>query len=153
MSLALASAAGAQAARDYLRSSAVAQAPDLDSHFDYDRTAPLDVVEVGVERRPNGVVHDLSYASPKGGRVPAYLVVPHTKARTRPSFGVIGTGTTPRCATGKFLEEALALAPTGVVSLLTDGPIARPGHVKDDSPERATGDRPGPASRGYAAWR
>jgi len=27
----------------------------------------------------------------------------------------------------EFLDEAVALAPAGVVSLLTDGPVARPG--------------------------
>jgi dienelactone hydrolase len=33
-----------------------------------------------------------------------------------------------------FLDEAVALAPAGVVSLLTDGPVARPGHVEDPTP-------------------
>ena len=32
------------------------------------------------------------------------------------------------------LDEAVALAPAGVLSLLTDGPIARPGHVEDPTP-------------------
>ena len=31
----------------------------------------------------------------------------------------------------EFLEEAVALARSGVVSLLTDGPVARPGHVEN----------------------
>jgi pimeloyl-ACP methyl ester carboxylesterase len=34
----------------------------------------------------------------------------------------------------EFLDEALALAQAGVVSLLTDGPIARPGHVENNEP-------------------
>src|SRR5207244_9113043 len=34
----------------------------------------------------------------------------------------------------EFLDEAIALAPAGVVSLLTDGPIARPGHVESKDP-------------------
>src|SRR5258708_8164137 len=34
----------------------------------------------------------------------------------------------------QFLDEAVALAHAGVVSLLTDGPIARPGHVEDQTP-------------------
>jgi cephalosporin-C deacetylase-like acetyl esterase len=34
----------------------------------------------------------------------------------------------------QFLEEAVALAQSGVISLLTDGPVARPGHVQDKSP-------------------
>jgi dienelactone hydrolase len=33
----------------------------------------------------------------------------------------------------EFLDEAVALAPAGVVSLLIDGPIARPGHVEDET--------------------
>ena len=34
----------------------------------------------------------------------------------------------------EFLEEAVALAPSGVVSLLIDGPIARPGYMPDPDP-------------------
>lgn len=48
--------------------------------FDYDRSLPLDVKEIGVEDR-NGVrIHDVSYQSPKRGRVTAYLVVPSWSA-------------------------------------------------------------------------
>ncbi len=34
----------------------------------------------------------------------------------------------------EFLDEAVALAASGVVSLLTDGPIARPGFLRDPDP-------------------
>jgi pimeloyl-ACP methyl ester carboxylesterase len=34
----------------------------------------------------------------------------------------------------EFLEEAIAMAPAGVVSLLPDGPIARPGYVTSKDP-------------------
>ena len=34
----------------------------------------------------------------------------------------------------EFLDEAIALAPSGVISLLTDGPIARPGYVTSKEP-------------------
>src|SRR5436190_1445766 len=34
----------------------------------------------------------------------------------------------------EFLDEAIALAPAGVISLLIDGPIARPGHVESKEP-------------------
>jgi hypothetical protein len=50
--------------------------PAPDHPFDYDRAAPLDIKETGVEHRGKIAVHDISCASPKGGRVPAYLVVP-----------------------------------------------------------------------------
>ncbi|HEY5991244.1 MAG TPA: hypothetical protein VIU10_01580, partial [Candidatus Udaeobacter sp.] len=34
----------------------------------------------------------------------------------------------------EFLDEAIALAQVGVLSLLTDGPIARPGHLESKDP-------------------
>jgi dienelactone hydrolase len=112
-----------------------AQDPDLVRHFDYDRQAPLGVKEIGVERRGKVAIHDLTYASPKGGVVPAYLVVPEGKG---PFAGVVWGhwywGNSPMRNRKEFLDEAVALAQAGVVSLLTDGPIARPGHVVNDEP-------------------
>jgi len=112
----------------------LAQDAALLQHFDYDRNAPLDVKEVGVEHRGNATVHDISYASPKDGRVPAYLVVPNGKG---PFAATIwGHWYMPGSAflnRKEFLDEAVAIAPAGVVSLLVDGPIARPGHVEDQS--------------------
>ncbi len=110
------------------------QRPDLLRHFDYDQKAPLGVQEIGVEHRGNVAIHDISYASPKGGRVPAYLVVPEGQG---PFASVIWghwymSGSAFRNRK-EFLDEAVALAPSGVVSLLPDGPIARPGHVEDTS--------------------
>ena len=52
---------------------------ELLRHFDYDQKASLDVQEAGVEQRGDVAIHDISYASPKGGRAPAYLVVPQGK--------------------------------------------------------------------------
>jgi dienelactone hydrolase len=37
----------------------------------------------------------------------------------------------------QFLDEAVVLARSGVVSLLTDGPVARPGYVPDKTPLNA----------------
>jgi cephalosporin-C deacetylase-like acetyl esterase len=104
-------------------------------HFDYDQKAPLEVKEVGAQQRGDVEVHDISYASPKGGRVPAYLVVPKGKG---PFAAVIwGHWYMPGSEflnRKEFLEEAVALAPSGVVSLLPDGPIARPGYVAPKEP-------------------
>jgi dienelactone hydrolase len=111
-----------------------AQDADLLRHFDYDPKAPLDIQEVGVAHRGTVAIHDISYASPKGGRVPAYLVVPDGKG---PFAAVIwGHWYMPGSAflnRKEFLDEAVALAPAGVVSLLPDGPIARPGYKEDNS--------------------
>ena len=116
-------------------STLLAQDPDLVRHFDYDRQAPLGIKEIGVEHRGNVRVYDITYASPKGGVVPAYLVVPKGKG----PFAAVIWGhwywpNSPMRNRKEFLDEAVALAPTGVVSLLTDGPIARPGHVQNDEP-------------------
>jgi dienelactone hydrolase len=118
-----------------LTAASFAQDADLLRHFDYDQKAPLDVQEVAVEHRGEVAIHDISYASPKGGRVTAYLVVP---AGTGPFAAVIWGhwywGNSAMRNRKEFLDEAVALAPAGVVSLLTDGPVARPGHVQDQSP-------------------
>src|ERR1051325_10883931 len=45
-------------------------------HFDYDKSAPLDIKTIGTQQNENATVYDITYASPKGGVVPAYLVVP-----------------------------------------------------------------------------
>jgi cephalosporin-C deacetylase-like acetyl esterase len=112
-----------------------AQDPDLLRHFDYNQKAPLDIQEVGVEQRGDVAIHDLSYASPKGGRVPAYLVVPKGKG----PFAAILWGHWYQDGSAflnrkEFLEEAVALAPSGAVSLLIDGPIARPGYKPASEP-------------------
>jgi dienelactone hydrolase len=103
--------------------------------FDYDKKAPLDVKELGVQRRGDVTIHDISYASPKGGRVPAYLIVPHGRG----PFAAVIWGhwyweNSPMRNRKEFLDEAVALARSGVVSLLTDGPVARPGHVENRQP-------------------
>ncbi|MEK6409388.1 MAG: hypothetical protein AABN34_20895 [Acidobacteriota bacterium] len=112
-----------------------AQDADLLRRFHYDKNAELDVKEIGVERREHVAIHDISYASPKGGRVPAYLVVPKGAG----PFAAVIWGhwyweNSPMRNRKEFLDEAVALAHSGVVSLLTDGPIARPGHVENREP-------------------
>jgi dienelactone hydrolase len=112
-----------------------APAPTPESHFAYDPKAPLDSVTKGVETRGDVVIQDLSYASPKGGRVPAYLVVP----AGRGPFAAVLWGhwyweNSPMKSRRQFLDEAVVLARSGVVSLLTDGPVARPGYAADRTP-------------------
>ena len=111
------------------------QGAELIRHFDYDQKAPLDVKEIGVEQRGEVAIHDITYASPKGGVVPAYLVVPKGKGPfATVVWGHWYWGNSPMRNRKEFLDEAVALAPAGVVSLLTDGPIARPGHVQNNEP-------------------
>ncbi len=119
----------------FCASPGLAQDADMLRHFDYDRKAPLGLKEKGIEHRAGTAIFDITYSSPKGGEVPAYLVVPPGKG---PFAAVIWghwywSNSTARNRT-QFLDEAVALAQSGVISLLTDGPIARPGHVENNQP-------------------
>lgn len=90
--------------------------------FDYDQRAPLDIETKKVEER-NGVhLNDITYISPKGGRVPAYLVVPAGKG----PFGAVIFLHHDKPNRSQFLDEAISLAQAGAVSLLIDAPFARP---------------------------
>src|ERR1700704_9303 len=113
----------------------LAQDTELMRHFDYDQKAALGLKEIGVERRGDTSIYDITYASPKGGLVPAYLVVPKGKG----PFAAVIWGhwywdNSSMRNRKQFLDEAVALAASGVVSLLTDGPVARSGHIESKDP-------------------
>jgi dienelactone hydrolase len=125
-----------------------AQEPSYDQllrHWDYNTNAPLAIKQAGAQDREGIKVHDLSYAVPTGGRtaslgpngkrVTAYLVVPPGKG---PFPAVIYAHW---CMPGseklnrtEFLDEALVLARSGVIALLPDHVMARPGFVEDTTP-------------------
>ncbi|MDY7225581.1 dienelactone hydrolase family protein [Hyalangium rubrum] len=96
--------------------------PELQRLTAYDAQQPLDVKEVRSERRGDVTVTELTYASPLGGPVPAWLVLPPGRG---PFPAVLfqhwGEGTK-----NEFLDEATSLARAGVVSLLVDAPFVRP---------------------------
>lgn len=91
--------------------------------FSYDAKAPLDFRERSAEEVRGVKVLDISYASPKGGQVTAYLVVPPGKG---PFAGLVfvhwGQGDRT-----EFLAEAAMLAEAGAESLLIDASYNRPG--------------------------
>ena len=110
---------------------------ELARQFDYDARAPLDVREVGRRRRGGATVVDLTYASPRGGRVPAYLVLPRGRGPfAAVLFGHWMMGGSPLRHRGEFLEEAVVLARAGAVSLLIDAPHVRPGFVREQDEKR-----------------
>jgi dienelactone hydrolase len=96
--------------------------PALSRQFDYERGKRLDVRETGVRNAEGAEIHDVSYASPRRGRVTAILVVPAGKG---PFAAVLfqhwGFGDRT-----EFLAEALTYARAGAVGLLVDAPWARP---------------------------
>src|SRR6266849_11150434 len=112
-----------------------AQDADLLRHFDYDQEAPLGIKQIGATHREHADVYDITYSSPKGGVVPAYLVVP----KGRGPFAAVIWGhwcwqNSSMRNRKEFLDEAVALAQTGLVSLLTDHPMSGPGYVQIKDP-------------------
>jgi len=107
-----------------------ATAPDPASLFTYDATQSLDAKDSLVAER-NGIrIYDLTYASPRGGRVTATLVAPRgMEGGPRPAilFGHWGYGNR-----FEFLPEAELWARVGVVCLLPDYPWVRPAPWRRD---------------------
>jgi dienelactone hydrolase len=118
---------------------------ELLHHWDYDTRAPLNLKQVGVQDHEGVKVHDISYSSPvgdrgalvgpNGGIVTAYLVVPSGKG---PFPAVIYghwcmPGSEKKNRT-QFLDEAIVLANSGVLSLLPDHVSVHPGFIEDNSP-------------------
>jgi hypothetical protein len=58
-----------------------AQFPTDLSHFDYDSNTELNAKELSVVERNGVMIHELTYTSPRGGAVPAYVVVPGAKGK------------------------------------------------------------------------
>jgi dienelactone hydrolase len=103
---------------------------ELQRLFEYDQNAPLDVKEVGIIDRNDVRIHDITYVSPKGGRVTAYLVAPARSGRfAGVVFGHWALGTRT-----EFLPEAMLYARAGVVSLLVDDLGVRPAPWRRSAP-------------------
>jgi dienelactone hydrolase len=118
---------------------------DLARHWAYDKNKPLEMSQAGVQERDGIKIYDISYKArigdraslvgPNGGNVTAYLVVPPGKGL----FPAVIYG--HWCMPGsekknrtEFLDEAIVLAHSGVISLLIDHVIVHPGFVEDKSP-------------------
>ncbi len=90
--------------------------------FDYDSHSPLDIHDKALKEFNCGVIHDIAYASPSGGMVAAYEIVPRGKGPFAAIvFGHWGNGTR-----GEFIPEAEIYACAGVISLLPDYRWERP---------------------------
>lgn len=113
--------------------SQVGPGQDLIRPYDYDQKLPLDIQDTIIQEINGIKLHDISYASPGGGRVTAYLVVPSEK---KPLAGLIfghwGYGTRT-----EFLPEAILYAQSGAVSLLIDYPWVRPAPWRRNVPNFA----------------
>jgi dienelactone hydrolase len=90
--------------------------------FDYDSHQPLDIHDKTLKDFGCGVIHDITYASPSGGSVSAYMIVPKGNG----PFAAIVYGHWGNGTRGEFIPEAKTYACAGVVSLLPDYLWERP---------------------------
>jgi len=89
--------------------------------FDYDARSPVQITENAVQQEDGYTVHDISYPSPMGGDVPAYLVIPDG---TDPYAAILlmhGSSGSRE----SLLPFAKDLVHTGAVVMTMSGPAAR----------------------------
>jgi dienelactone hydrolase len=117
--------------------SSAAPSAEVKRLFDYDRRRPLAVTKLGsntgrlpAEALDGVTVEAITYASPKGGEVPALVVVPKGRG---PFPGVIVQHGLPSTKED-LLPAGVDLAHTGAVVILIDAPFNRPqqGRVRGD---------------------
>jgi dienelactone hydrolase len=106
--------------------------------FRYDMKADLALEETGVAQRDGVAIHDLSFVAMPGTqqRTKAYLVVPAGKG---PFAGILWTHWLGEPATSnrtQYLDEAVALASQGVVSLLIDAMWSNPDWYAKRDPDQ-----------------
>ena len=111
-----------QAARTALLPAPPTPAPEVLRLFDYDARAPIGLQTVSTEKQGTLTVQEITYASPKGGRVTATLIVPDGPG---PFAGILLMHGLPGHRDIVF-AEAETLAKRGAVTLSIDAPFARP---------------------------
>ena len=114
----------------------LAQAPKLPD-ISYDPQAPLDLQQTPVKDIGHTRLLDISYASPRGGRVTAYAVIPAGAAHP-PGIVWQHWGQGDRSS---MIPEAISMARRGAASILISSPTARPSPPQAKTPEE-----------GFALW-
>ena len=96
--------------------------------YRYDAGASLGYQDKGVVSQAAGIkVHDISFASPRGGRVQGYLTVPPGDGKYPAVVFLHGSGGSRL----NFVPESSWLAGRRVVGLTIDSPFVRPGPKLD----------------------
>jgi pimeloyl-ACP methyl ester carboxylesterase len=88
--------------------------------FSYDASIPLGIVEKGVEKRGAVSVRDITFNALTGKDLAAYVVTPEGKGPFASVLWVHWLGEPETTNRKEFLNEAVALASKGVVSVLVD---------------------------------
>ncbi len=106
-----------------------------DSIFAYDRSAPFNLQESGREVRGNAVVRGCTFV-PADRAVKAYLVTPAADSGLSAAILYVHWLGEPKTTNRtEFLDEAVALAGRGVVSLLVDTMWSEPKWYENRVPE------------------
>jgi dienelactone hydrolase len=94
--------------------------------FDYDTSADLAVTEIGTQQRADVTVKDIEFTPIAGADpVSAYLIVPEGEGPFAGILWVHWLGE-EHASREQFLDEAVALAPKGAVSLLVNAMWSQP---------------------------
>src|SRR5215467_11129352 len=106
---------------------------ELANHYNYSFRMALDFSEGSVEEKGKAMLIDLRYVGQSDDdHVPAYLVSPHGNGPYPAIIWVHWLKQGSKLANqDEFLDEALALARSGVVSLLIELPQAQPTYVPE----------------------
>lgn len=106
---------------------ASAEAPSLEALFTYDAAAPLRLQELGVERRGEVSVRDVTFVGhPKNEPVRAYVVTPPGKGPFAGVLFVHWLGSPETTHRTEFVQEAVGMAGRGAVSVLVDAMWSKP---------------------------
>lgn len=97
----------------------------LVAQFDYDRTAPTDLVVGDAESVAGVAVRSITFASPRGGRASALLFVPSGNGPFPAVVMMPGSNQPP----ASFRPTALEMARRGAIVLVADQSQTRPGHT------------------------
>lgn len=103
--------------------------------FRYNDDLPVTVKEVSSEQRGDVTVRDITFSAGPGREVKAYLVVPKGNGPFAGILWVHWLGEEKSNRT-QFLDEAVALAPIGTVSLLVDAMWSAPKWFGNRVPEK-----------------
>lgn len=106
------------------------------SLFDYDRAVGFAPTVNGTEKRGAVTIEDIAFTGAKGSNpIKAYLVRPEGNGPFAGALWVHWLGE-EKSDRRQFLDEAVALAPKGVVSLLVDGMWADPAWYGSRDPDK-----------------
>lgn len=99
---------------------------DLVKMFSYNGDMNLDIEKKGIEYKNNIAIQDMSYSGVSEKRIDAYLIKPSGEG---PFPGVMFVHPGPG-SRDTFLDEAIALAENGAMSLVINAPWAHPEYAE-----------------------